>query len=63
MASLVYVDDIIVSGNDTKKIEKLKQYLHRTFQIKDLRKLKYFLGLEILPGPHQASFSHKESMS
>ncbi|KAL9250699.1 Retrovirus-related Pol polyprotein from transposon RE1-like protein [Drosera capensis] len=44
---LVYVDDIIITGNDTTGIAKLKSHLSKQFHIKDLGTLKYFLGIEI----------------
>ena len=47
MALLVYVDDIIVTGNDPKEKEALWQCLAKEFEIKDLGKLKYFLGIEV----------------
>ena len=43
----MYVDDIIVTGNDEKEKEALKQCLIREFEIKKLRRLKYFLGIEV----------------
>ena len=39
---LVYVDDIIVIGNDLKEIEALKRCL------KEFGRLKYFLGIEVM---------------
>nr|CAN67123.1 hypothetical protein VITISV_040164 [Vitis vinifera] len=42
----IYVD-IVITGSDQNGIQKLKQHLFTHFQIKDLGKLKYFLGIEI----------------
>lgn len=44
---LVYVDDIILAGNDQRCIQETKCYLHDKLKIKDLGRLKYFLGLEV----------------
>ncbi|GJZ45396.1 ribonuclease H-like domain-containing protein [Tanacetum coccineum] len=46
VALLVYVDDIIITGNSMHEIEKFKTFLKSKFMIKDLGKLKYFLGIE-----------------
>ena len=43
----IYVDDIILTGNNIFDIQSLKSHLHRIFSIKDLGKLHYFLGLEV----------------
>ncbi|KAK2966236.1 hypothetical protein RJ640_008219 [Escallonia rubra] len=39
-ALIVYVDDIIVTGNDSDEKEALRKYLAKEFKIKDLGKLK-----------------------
>ena len=44
---LVYVDDIIVTGNDEREKHDVKQRLAKEFEIKKLGKLKYFLGIEV----------------
>lgn len=44
---LIYVDDIIVIENDLKTVETLKLALDKNFKIKDLRDLKYFLGIKV----------------
>ena len=43
----VYVDDIILTGNNLIVITQLKAHLNRVFSIKDLGKLHYFLGIEV----------------
>ena len=44
---LVYVDDIVLTGNNLTTINHIKAYLHSQFHIKDLGNLKYFLGFEV----------------
>lgn len=44
---LIYVDDLIIAGNDLHELSQIKQFLHNCFKIKDLGYLNYFLCLEI----------------
>ncbi|CAH9097621.1 unnamed protein product [Cuscuta epithymum] len=44
---LIYVDDLIIVGNDSSAIARFKSYLHNCFHMKDLGFLKYFLGIEV----------------
>ena len=43
----MYVDDIIVTGNDVDEIRNLKRHLTSNFDIKSLGQLTYFLGIEV----------------
>ena len=44
---LIYVDDLIISGNDHDSIQQFRIYLGECFYIKNLGVLKYFLGVEV----------------
>uniref|UniRef100_A0A1S3Y8V6 Uncharacterized mitochondrial protein AtMg00810-like n=1 Tax=Nicotiana tabacum TaxID=4097 RepID=A0A1S3Y8V6_TOBAC len=43
---LVYVDDLLVTGNNLNLIEKARKDLRSRVKMKDLGELKYFLGIE-----------------
>ena len=43
---IVYVDDIIITGNNSTEILSLEEQLDQNFQVKRLGPLKYFLGIE-----------------
>ncbi|CAL2245723.1 unnamed protein product [Prunus armeniaca] len=44
---LIYVDDILLTGNSLPQIMNLIQTLGKLFAMKDLRPLNYFLGIEV----------------
>ena len=47
IALLVYVDDIIVTGNDSEEREALKWCLAKEFEKNEPGRLKLFLGIEV----------------
>ena len=57
---LVYVDDIIVTGNDRGTIDNIIFQLGSAFALKDLGPLNYFLGIEIVPHGFGIMLSQKK---
>jgi hypothetical protein len=45
---LLYVDDMLITGDDPDHIAHVKTYLSKEFQMSDLGALSYFLGIEVL---------------
>nr|XP_016452878.1 PREDICTED: uncharacterized mitochondrial protein AtMg00810-like [Nicotiana tabacum] len=43
---LIYVDDMLITGDCLRLIEETKANLQQAFKMKDLGELKYFLGIE-----------------
>jgi hypothetical protein len=48
---VIYVDDLIISGDSDVDIFDLKKLLKQKFEMKDLGKLRYFLGIEVIQSP------------
>ncbi|KAL6347204.1 hypothetical protein AAG906_012785 [Vitis piasezkii] len=46
-ALIVYVDDMIITGDDVEEISRLQDQLSTEFEMKNLGGLKYFLGIEV----------------
>ncbi|KAK2989560.1 hypothetical protein RJ640_026825 [Escallonia rubra] len=48
MCVLIYVDDIILTGNSAEAISSLVRDLNCEFSVKNLGSLTYFLGIEVI---------------
>ena len=53
----VYVDDIIIIGDDALGIVQVKRDLKMSFDIKDFGSLCYFLGIEVVRSRQGISLS------
>ncbi|XP_047943981.1 uncharacterized mitochondrial protein AtMg00810-like [Salvia hispanica] len=45
---IIYIDDMIITGDVKEDIAELRKNLFHEFEMKDLGLLKYFLGIEVL---------------
>ncbi len=48
---VIYVDDLIITGDNDEDIFDLKKLLKQKFKMKDLGELRYFLGIEVIQSP------------
>ena len=56
---IAYVDDIILIGHNFEEMEKIKRLMAIEFEIKDLRTLRYILGMEVVRNQNDISISHQ----
>lgn len=47
VAVRLYVDDLLIAGNNEAMIDQVKKMLCKSFMMKDLGGLRYFLGIEV----------------
>ena len=59
---VVYVDvnDIVITGSDSKGISSLKSFLQSQFHTKDLGMLRYFLCIEVMRSKHEIFLSQRK---
>lgn len=43
----VYVDDLLITGSKIENVQKLKDWMRKEFDMSDLEKLSYYLGIEV----------------
>jgi hypothetical protein len=53
----VYVDDLIITGNDVNEIAKFKLQMQASFKMNDLGLLSFYLGIEVQQGSNDISLS------
>ena len=58
----VYVDDMILAGKDENKLKMIKEELSARFNIKDLGKLSYFLGISIVQKQNEIWMGQPEKL-
>ena len=59
-ALIVYVDDMVLTGDDPCEMKALQEYLATKFEMKDLGQLKYFLGIEVARSKHGVLLSQQK---
>jgi hypothetical protein len=45
----VYVDDLVITGNDPIFVSSIINQLSHRFSVKDMGQLHFFLGMEVIP--------------
>ena len=44
---ILYMDDILLIGNDIEFLDSIKRYMNKSFSMKDLGEAAYILGINI----------------
>ena len=57
---VMYVDDNVITGSDMACISSLKSFFYGQFHTKDLRMLKYFLGVEVMRSKYGIFLSQRK---
>jgi hypothetical protein len=59
-ALIIYVDDMVVTGDDAEEIHCLQHHLASEFEMKNLGDLKYFLKIEVARSKHGIFISQRK---
>ena len=57
---VVYVDDILMTGNNESYIASIKKELGKSFEMTDLGYVQYYLGIEVTQHPKSIFLSQKK---
>jgi hypothetical protein len=57
---VMYVDDLIITGNNDDHIAQVKKELHAGFKMTDLGLFHYYLGIEVFQRPHHIFISQSK---
>ncbi|KAJ0467191.1 putative RNA-directed DNA polymerase [Helianthus annuus] len=57
---LVYVDDIIITGNNSTTVARIIEQLNSLFALTDMGQLHYFLGIEVIHKGHDLLLSQRK---
>lgn len=57
----VYIDDILLTGNDAAELQDLKSFFDAEFKIEDLGHLYFLLGWEFIRKPNGLILSQRKS--
>jgi hypothetical protein len=60
---VMYVDDLIITGNNDDHIAQVKKELHASFKMTNLGLLHYYLGIEVFQHPHHIFISQSKYAS
>ena len=58
---IIYIDDIIITVDDSMEKDKLRKRLFAEFEIKELGRLKYLLGVEVAHSKKRFLFPNKNA--
>ena len=56
----LYVDDLLVTGNNALLVEEFKQEMKQVFEMTDLGLMNYFLGMEIIQSKNEVFICQKK---
>ena len=59
---VVYVDDLLMTGNNEEYIPSINKYLKKCFEMTDLEHLHYYLGIEVTQHHNYIFISQKNML-